>query len=685
MFAKEMGRDDLKGKVELSSSGKKKYGKISHKMIKRLALITVAANLITLFDMGSGVKNALEYKETQYLDEIVSNISNNITATLSENAAISDMVAMTPLIIELTEGATAQSSMKNQAVAGDVLDFVAEVEKKYPAVLNIGICDVDTDSYLLHDGSESGDSFSFKTRSYYSVVQTKQSMITSPYVDAATGELVITMASPIVSGNGTALGGIFVDVSVDFVSTLIQASSFGESGSSFIIDTEGNIVGSLQANLAGQAYTALNVSGNDISTELANPSGHLFEFEMDGEARIGAAGRMANGWVLVSSLETSEFNAETNSLLSSLIILLVFTLVASLVALGMTVNKFMNPIQELRIAMNQLSQGNTHYDFQYESDDEIGALADDLRFTTNNLAIYIGEIQKNLDAFGSGDFTREAELEFLGDFKHIQTSTEDFKKLITTTLESLKETVEQVSIGSDYVATGSQNLAEGSSRQSVSITDLNRFITDITEQIQDNAKSVGAVNKTAQEISLALAEGNVQMDKMMVAMGGIQEKSDGITKIVKTIEDVAFQTNILALNAAVEAARAGEAGRGFAVVADEVRNLSARTSSAVKNTTLLIDDSTQAVKEGNEIATSTMETLKHVTEEITGFIQTLEEITVASQEQAEGIGKISHEVEEISSVIHSNSSVSEESAATSEELSSQASMMKNAISQFKLQ
>lgn len=342
------------------------------------------------------------------------------------------------------------------------------------------------------------------------------------------------------------------------------------------------------------------------------------------------------------------------------------------------------PLKEVNKCMLEMSKGNLHLLPKYESDDEIGELCTSLRTTITNLNTYIEEIKENLVSFGKGDFTRTSDVTFDGDFKEIQTYTEKFVTLITSTLDSLKSSVDIVSSGSSYVASGSTTLAQGSIRQAESVTSLNENIQTIAKSVSDNVKSVEYVNTSTHSAANQLIISNEKMSEIVTAMKNIKTTSYAIQKVIATIEDVAFQTNILALNAAVEAARAGKAGQGFAVVADEVRNLAIRTSKAVSETTHLIDESEQAVMVGNRLVTETSNTLEETIEFVSNFIGELETVTQTSKMQAEAIEEINNGVREISEVMQSNTEVSVDSATTSEELSNQANIMQESIDKFKL-
>ncbi|MFI3254795.1 MAG: methyl-accepting chemotaxis protein [Eubacteriales bacterium] len=662
----------------------KKVTKMSITMLRRLALVTIFVNFLLIFVVGSATESAIAEKEVSYFGEILNNISSTVATSLEGYVGIADVVALNADIIEMLENTSSAVPMQSQENVNAVLQFTSGVEKQFDAILNVGVCSITQDAYLLHDGSISGSNWSFANRSYYSVTQTKQSMITDPYIDDATGELIVTMASPIISTNGTVVGGVFVDLSMDFVVNLVGTSGFGETGKTLIADNYGNLVACMDYDFIGTSYKNLGDSGPELESEMANPTGKVIDLIAGGNPAYGKVASVAGtNWVVVTNVQVSEFDSAFDHVQTILLTMLIFSITATLIVAAWTVQQAIKPIEYLRVAMGELSMGNTQYKFDYESKNEIGALADDLRFTTNNLHHYIIEIDRQLDQCSRGDFIIQSEMEFLGDFAAIQVSIGNFTTLISNALNNMKATVGEVSVGSDYVATGSQSLAEGSSKQSISVSALNENIADVSKTISENVKNVKHVNTCSRQAAEELKKNNSKMNEMVDSMNEINRTSEGIQKIVKTIEDVAFQTNILALNAAVEATRAGTAGRGFAVVAEEVRNLSSRTSAAVQETTRLIEETVSAVKTGTNIVDETAKGLEDVIEFVGSFMGALTEITEASQQQANAIEEIQQGVADINSVMQQNSAISEESAATSEELSSQATVMKETIEQFK--
>lgn len=388
----------------------------------------------------------------------------------------------------------------------------------------------------------------------------------------------------------------------------------------------------------------------------------------------------------VSFVDESSRSARSSVIIS--IILLIAGGTYSLIITGVFTRSILKPVMQLKEASAMMSQGkmDARELVTYESRDEFGQLADSLRLTMATLSDYIREISEILLRLSKGDLTipEEEITEFLGDFSEIKYSFVTILKSFNSTLVDISNSSEQVDSGSDQVSSASQNLSNGAAEQSASIEQLTTTVENISVQIRENADNTVNANALAQQVYKEVGESNKQMDEMSHAMEEIRVSSQEIGKIIKTIEDIAFQTNILALNAAVEAARAGEAGKGFAVVADEVRNLASKSAEASKSTAQLIDNAVTAVNNGAQIADSTAASLKTVGNTTQEVVETVNRIARASEKQAAAVEDVTARVEQISGVVQANSATAEESAAASEELSSQATVLRNLVNRFTL-
>ena len=346
------------------------------------------------------------------------------------------------------------------------------------------------------------------------------------------------------------------------------------------------------------------------------------------------------------------------------------------------------PIMQLRDASERMSKGDLSAAelIVYESKDEIGVLADSMRKTVHILDDYIREIGELLQQVAQGDLTKNQDeiTDFQGDFQTIKKSIQYILERLNLTMKDISIAADQVTSGSEQIASGSQVLAAGAAEQAGSIKELSMTAENISDQVSTTAGNANSAMQHSDDTSEKVTICNEQMQEMMAAMHEINQHSESISKIVKTIEDIAFQTNILALNAAVEAARAGAAGKGFAVVADEVRNLASKSAEASKNTSDLIGETVVAVAKGNRIATETAASLTEVVEGTKSVTGLVEQIANAANEQAEALTQLNMGIAQISSVVDTTSATAEESASAGEELSGQAEVLRNLIHQFRL-
>lgn len=355
--------------------------------------------------------------------------------------------------------------------------------------------------------------------------------------------------------------------------------------------------------------------------------------------------------------------------------------------LGIKVSKgITEPLTELEKASFALSKGDLSTEIAYQSRDELGSLATTVQETIVALRTIIGDVNYLLGEMGNGNFNiyTKAEESYTGEFFKILAAMRQINANLTDTITQINMTSAQVAAGSDQVSSAAQALSQGATEQASAVEELAATISEISEQVKITAANAEEAhvqtNITDQEVDIC----NQQMQELTQAMEEINENSQQIDKIIKTIEDIAFQTNILALNAAVEAARAGTAGKGFAVVADEVRNLASKSAEASRNTATLIASAVRSITKGMLITDETATSLSKVVTASKSAGAMVDKITEATREQAESIVQVTQGVDQISGVVQTNSATAEESAAASEELSSQAQILNDLVGHFQL-
>jgi methyl-accepting chemotaxis protein len=383
--------------------------------------------------------------------------------------------------------------------------------------------------------------------------------------------------------------------------------------------------------------------------------------------------------------ELKEASERTQSYITVMILLIIFTAIFSSISLLLSHFKIIRPIIRVKDTMMTVARGDLSQTVNVTIDNtEIGQLAMSTASVIDLFQNLIREISHILTEMSGGNLVVDANGDYRGDFAKIKTALNLIIQSFNEVLGDVKVAAEQVASGSVQISDSSIALSQGATEQASSIEQLTASLEEISAQTQYNARNANEANELAETAKANAERGNNQMQEMLRAMQEINASSANISRIIKVIDEIAFQTNILALNAAVEAARAGQHGKGFAVVAEEVRNLAARSANAAKETTDMIENSIKKVEGGTKIANETASKLSMIVDDVERVARLVNDIATASNEQATGIAQINQGVMQVSQVVQTNSATSEESAAASEELSSQAEMLKRQVSRFKL-
>lgn len=689
-------------------------GRISALICVSMLVVFVLVNIVLLNAVGKSFDKVNQ-------DYLLSTTAMNVekvkkSITLAENAARAISDHLEEMYNEPDTGAaTVPSLLKDTVHLSErrsfeekyLLDSVWEMIRHDEHVMGAGVFfepnafQQGESEYAMYLGRDNGDEnkrfFKFLDYKFYGngaeeyytrASQEKVSHVVDPFVSSITGETIFVLVVPILH-NDQFMGTVVVDLNVKMFDTLGVDKS-GEGAKTFfdVINKDGKFVYSSNPDAVGKnltEYVGEETFKNDIQSKFDGES--IFHIQDSHRIRYFAPLTIyGTDWYVQSAMSLDLYNQGKNQLFVDLVVAEVILFILLQVILFTALKKSLSPLGKLAEESDKLAEGNFDIRVSYAQEDEIGRLVKSFNNIVKRLTYVVSDLQAKLGAFAQGDFATEIKEDenYKGDFRPILNSLQEISTSLNSTLKNVHTSSSEVSSSAEQVSSMAQRISEGTTKQASSIAELSKTMEDITEQIRHTTKQAEKAQQLGVVSGSHVETSNQKMTDMQGAMEEITEKSKEISKIIKTIDDIAFQTNILSLNAAIEAARAGEAGKGFAVVADEVGNLAKKSQEAAQNTSLLIEETIGAVQKGAKFTEETAEALHSVSESTNQVNDLIGEISKASEEESAGVSRLSDGLQEISAVVQENSATAEESAATAEELSAQANLMNDLVDKFKV-
>jgi len=527
---------------------------------------------------------------------------------------------------------------------------------------------------------------------YYKAVKEKGSTFITPVYGDITKpeERMFAIYHPIMKDNQF-LGSILLDVKEEVLLTASQTDEEFPSMFVNLIDGEGIIhskketvngktLKELLPEKASTAITEKMESKEAFAINIVNEHGqarreYYYPIDMEGST-----------WWTRLSISHQDYSKEVDRLRNVGIVAGFSTVFVLAFACALLIGYFLKPLQKVVEVGEKLSVGDFDMNLSYKSKDEIGKLMHSMGDVVSRIRSIIGDLSEKLNQLAQGNFNVEmnnAEY-YSGAYRPLFDSINNISTDLSGTMAEIQQSAVKVNSGAEQVSSSAQGLSQGATEQASSIEELSATMNDISAKIQETAGTTREASRLSNMAGQSVMVSNEKMREMSLAMEEITEKSQEISKIIKTIDDIAFQTNILSLNAAIEAARAGAAGKGFAVVADEVGNLAQKSAKAAQNTSSLIEETIEAVNKGVRISEETAESLAEVVTRAGKINDLIDIASSASEEQARGVSQLSVGIDQISSVVQSNTATAEESAAASEELSGQAHILSDLVGRFRL-
>lgn len=548
-------------------------------------------------------------------------------------------------------------------------------------------------------GNSYFDGNNYSDREYFQRAKEGESFVSTPTLSKVTGELSILIAAPVYQDGDTSkpiIGVVYFVPQETFLNDIMSSIHVSENSEAFMLDKNGITIADVTMDTIGvqnieelaktdSSWSELAVYAADMR---AGNSG-VGEYKASGAKKLLAYAPINNtdGWSLAIASPVSDFMGTvyiSAIIIGVLIVIILLIGVAIAIRLATSIGR---PIQLCAERIHKLSEGDLSSPVpQINSKDETGRLAEQTDRIVENLQNLIGDIGYVLGEMARGNFNvRSRDYNYyIGDYEQLLLHVRGINKQLSDTLAQINTASVQVSAGAEQVSSGAQSLAQGATEQASAVQELSATINDISADSQRTAELALQAKNAADNAGAELQASSEHIATLGNAMSNISESSQEISKIISTIENIAFQTNILALNAAVEAARAGAAGKGFAVVADEVRNLAHKSDQAAKATKDLIEKSIDAVNEGVNMMQKVNDAVGSVMESAGVAVSGMDEVADAVQRETDSIVQITQGIDQISSVVQTNSATAEESAAASEELSGQSEMLKSLISSFQL-
>lgn len=676
---------------------KQKKQKVNVKKKKRIAdeiLLQIGGSVIAVFLLIAIVSIfmvgwlSITSKRTELTQE--SNAAaNQLTGFLEQYTKNAKQLAVNPEIKHVMQEIKAGDDISKAEKMDDVMENLVQIASTDTEnVMAVWMADLDASALKQSDGFTSDEDWDITGRGWYGCIETKEPILTEPYVDSSTGKMILSAAAPVMDeATGEVLGAVGMDIALDHMTEIMSEYKIGRKGYMMLMSENGVVLYHPQTDLIQKNISEVDISQNVIDA-VTSKSNEFLSYKGNGSKKCGFLQHAGEtGYMVLSSMPMSEYFEMLIIMVIALFIVFAVGILLITFRIKQCAKNLAQPILELNQTAQKLAAGDLDVDLQIQSENEIGELGESIQKTVDRLReyiVYIDETAEVLEKVSSGKLSIELKNDYVGEFQKIKTALLDISSSMNQVMVGINDSSEQVSVGANELATASQILAEGAEEQASSIEQITATTTTVAQQVEDSRTEAEASAKATAQAAQIIEQNQENMKQMMAAMDEIHQTSQKVVGIIQTIEDIASQTNLLSLNASIEAARAGEAGKGFAVVADEIGKLALESSKAASTTKELIEISMEEINKGNEIAMNTMNSLKKSVSAVDQVNEMIQKSAETAAVQAENMKQLLAGIEEISHGIQDNSAASEETSATSEELASQAEILNKMVQKFEL-
>mgnify|MGYP002530001841 FL=1 len=672
-----------------AAEGNRKKGKIAEEIRKRIGRSVLIAYIVVEVIIVIIMGQTVYYNKQAQLTLESESASNSLAGFFEKYERVTQTLALNPQIQSVLSETKAGDNILSAKAMGDVEKYLVDAAgADSENVMAVWIADLDASVITQSDGYTSPDGWDITGRAWYSCIETGKTVLTEPYIDSSTGEIILSAATPVYDEGGNVLGAAGMDISLDHVTEVLSGYTIGSNGYVWLVSSDGMLIYHPNAELVQQNIADVNVSANVVNA-IMNQTTEFLKYKADGTTKYGSVQLVGEtGYLVVSNMPFLEYYQMLFATIGVLLVIFAVGIIVVMRSIDKSAYALSKPIAELDETASRLAEGDLDVELNVTAKNEIGELAESIRATVARLKEYIAYLKEAsgaLDQIADGKLEIHLEQEYVGEFRQLKDALLHISSSMNDVMKNISASSQTVTSSAGDLANAAQQLAEGSGTQAAAVEELVATATSVVEQVEESKKDALHSAEETEKVTAMMEQSQDKMQEMMEAVQKIHETSEQVVGIIATIEQIADQTNLLSLNASIEAARAGEAGKGFAVVADEIGKLAQESSKAANMTRNLISVSMEEIDKGNQIADHVMDSLKTAVEAVDKVNTMIQKTAENAADQAQSMEQIRVGIEEISQGVQDNSAIAEESSATSEELASQATLLNELVQHFELQ